>query len=235
MWYSVDRESLRFLHKHKQLNVVQLLVWLEAPHCACVITSFGSKGALSNFTMMELQKLYLNTTGKKWIGFQEEKLRQDIAALACALEPIDCDETELMRQVKAVPSKDTTAYRYVRGANRAAVLDEGQGGLFLNDYGASAAFAYSGDPLAVSDSAARQDNASTSTQRVRASTNTARRATVLQTIAPTEGVAAEIWAALDADEKLRDPVTIQVEAKNRGWQTLTAILQLSQWRKFHRM
>ena len=241
MWYNIDRESLTFKHKHKELEAVQLLAWLEAPNCACVITSFGSEGSLHDFTLMELHKLYSNTTGEKWKGFQEQKLRKDIAAVAYALDSTDCDLEELRKQISTIKKGDKQAYRYVRGASKPALADSGLYAIVINGLSSNSSvsdtFEYEGDPkIGASVDRRSESDLDTSvmrSQRTR-SDATQRRATVLATITrPETGVGAEIWKLLDENESMRDGIAIQIAAKERGWQTLTAILQLSQWKKFN--
>lgn len=240
MWYSIDRENLKFMHKHERLEAVQLLSYLEAPYCACTITSFGSIGAMQKYTVFELHKLYTNTTGERWKGFQEDKLRKDIAAVADALKATDCDLTELRKQIDSVKKGDVQAYRYVRGASKPAAFEGGLDALVIDCADELAtlteAFSYRGDPDVGASIDHRSDDAQHArvTQRKSTMNTQQRRAAVLATITrPESGIGAEIWSILDENEAMRDGIAIQTMAKEKGWQTLTAILQLSQWKKFN--
>lgn len=221
MFYSIDLDKLRVLHKTPQMSTCGLLATLEASDCAVMITSFATPGSLSGFTVFELHKLYANLCGSKFVGFDEAKLRRDIYALMDSLPVTDCNHDEVVRQCAAV-SDDSKAYRYVKGAIKPALRNDDLTSLIASN--PTADFQYTVDPPIISESSKVTES------RIPIRSGGSSGVTIVR---PTEGLGAEIWTVLDENPHLCDGLAIQAEAKQRGWNTLTAIMQLAQWKKFN--
>lgn len=220
MFYSIDLDNMRFLHKHPRFDVIASLVHIEASNVSVLITSFDSKGSLRDFTIFELRKLILNTTGQSPQSTSSDTaLLYTVYGLARALPVTDCVPEEVRRQSEWIKDADATVYRYVKGS---AIPGVQTTGLFaLQTPLAEHEVIFKEDPPVVT-----QD-----TQRVTEERAPRLRQKIAATTRPTEGVAAIIWNALDKNPALRNGPAIQEFAKDQGVQLMTAILQLAQWKK----
>ena len=124
MYVSIDRENLRFLHKHEDVHVVCNLVHIEAPHVAISIEPYDTRHFLSNWTDMEMTMLYRNTTGVDHTGRHGEALRALLAELAERLPVSDVNKFELDRQAAYIAEDNSEPMRYVKGATRPGVAAE---------------------------------------------------------------------------------------------------------------
>ena len=224
MWITVDMEGLRIIHKHPNHQVITSLVYLEAIEFDVCITSFDSPGWLPDLTTFELHKLYENICGKRWVGFQEIALRKAIAAAVDAIAVTDCDFAELKAQCDSLKNGDKERYRYVKGAKKPAVRDYDLASLCAQE---NPAFEYGPDAqLNIEEKSDRE------LKHHKEPSADIRRVMTTTIVRPTDKEYLEIWDALDNDETLNDINAIKTEAQKRKWNTLTAILQLSQWKKF---
>lgn len=118
MYVSIDRENLKFLHKHEDIHVVCNLVHIEAPHIAICIMAYDSDVFLSDYTGMELAMLYKNTSGHDHSGRSNSALRAILAEMAERLPTSDVNKFELDRQAASIPEDNDQPFRYVKGATR---------------------------------------------------------------------------------------------------------------------
>lgn len=118
MYLSIDRDNLKFLHKHPDVTVVCNLVHIEAPHVAICVTPYDIPSFLGDFTDMELKMLYRNTTGHDHTGHSGSALRAILAELAERLPTTDVNAFEVDRQAACIPEDSAEPMQYVRGATR---------------------------------------------------------------------------------------------------------------------
>lgn len=118
MYVSIDRENLKFLHKHDDLHVVCNLVHIEAPNVAICIVDHDSDAFLSDYTGMELAMLYKNTSGHDHTGRPDSSLRVLLAELAERLPKSDVNKFELDRQAAYLPEDNDQPLKYVKGSTR---------------------------------------------------------------------------------------------------------------------
>jgi len=225
MFYSIDLDNLRFVHKHADFHVVNLLAMMELPHVSVTVTSFNTTGSLDDLTVFEIAKLYANTTGRQCPTSSLETVRTALYGLAQSLPCAMCDPAEVERQAALVPVRSDKIYRYVKGAAKPTIVnfDLIKGAQYSGEVKAPV---YCEDaPMEFKSSKPAESKSPVSSVKPKGSTVTF--------VRPEDGIALEIWKLLDEQEYLRDGMAIQVEAKRRGWNTLTAILQLSQWKKFN--
>lgn len=124
MYVSIDRENLKFLHKHPDLHVVCNLAWIETPHVALSVTPYDHNSFLRECTDMELKILYRNTTGVDHTGFGGDALRAILAELAERLPVSDVNAFEVERQAAILEDGNHDRYKYVKGSTRPAKQGE---------------------------------------------------------------------------------------------------------------
>lgn len=124
MYVSIDRENLKFLHKHPDLHVVSNLAWIDAPHAALSVAPYDHNSFLSGYTDMELKILYRNTTGVDHTGFEGDALRAILAELAERLPVSDVNAFEVERQAAILEDGNHDRYKYVKGSTRPAKQGE---------------------------------------------------------------------------------------------------------------
>lgn len=120
MYVSIDRDNMRFLHKHEDHRVVAELAHIEAPHVSLLVTPYDHSSFLRDFTDMELKMLYRNTTGVDHTGFNGDALRAIIQELADRLPVSDVVKSEVEHQASLLQDGDHDRYKYVKGSNRPA-------------------------------------------------------------------------------------------------------------------
>lgn len=124
MYVLVDREALVFRHKHSDHSVIHGLAHIEVAHCATYVTSIDGPTDFLSLTDMELKMLYQNTTGHKLEGFSRQHMNQSVLAAARALPESDVRTLEVRQQADKIKMDDSGFYRYVKGAYKAAQLQE---------------------------------------------------------------------------------------------------------------
>lgn len=213
MYVSIDLDNLVFVHKHHDMNVVSDLAYIELPHVSVYLTRVDFHGTLSGFTIFELNKLYRNTTGEPFAdSYSIPALKKALAACADALPVTDCVPNEV-RTVASAMKPGLQPYRYVKGSTRAAV------NFNLTDH----AMTLDGPPVTPYSYPALEPLPVMAPKMAEAQGP--------KSVRPPEGLALEIWTALDTMPQLRNGQAIQEYAQSKGWNTLTAIIQLSQWNK----
>ena len=79
MFVSVDMDTLQFLHKHHDQEVLSGLSFLEAPHHSVRNENTNSENFLIGMTPLEIRMLYKNTTGEDLTGSDDQILREMLA------------------------------------------------------------------------------------------------------------------------------------------------------------
>lgn len=123
MYVSIDRENLKFLHKHEDVHVVCNLVHIEAPNVPICVTHYSGH-FLSDFTDMELKMLYRNTTSSDHTSHSGNALRAVLADPADRLPVSDVNKFELDRQAASIPEDNGEPLKYVKGATRPGKVAE---------------------------------------------------------------------------------------------------------------
>lgn len=119
MYVSIDRENLRFLHKHPEYLVVSDLVHIEAPHVTTWVLPFETGSELKGWTDLELRMLYQNTTGERVADNHSRSQLQILLAVVVQRLPVtDVNRFELGRQAAYIGDSNETPYKYVKGATR---------------------------------------------------------------------------------------------------------------------
>lgn len=124
MYVLVDREALVFRHKHSDHSTIHGLSHIEVAHCATYITPIDGPTDFLSLTDMELKMLYQNTTGHKLEGFSRPYMNESVLAVARALPESDVRPLEVRQQADKIKMDDSGFYRYVKGAYKAARLQE---------------------------------------------------------------------------------------------------------------
>lgn len=118
MYISIDMGALRFLHKHPNLDVISNLDFILAKHEDTNLGSLTDYNLFSHYDDKEMATLYSNMVGTppSFVGIT---LRMALFELAESFPVTDCDEAEVLQQVRYVErwNKDSDpGYFYVKGA-----------------------------------------------------------------------------------------------------------------------
>jgi hypothetical protein len=124
MYILIDREHLVFRHKHSDHITIQALAHIEVAHCATFITPIDSPVNFLRLTDLELRMLYQNTTGQKLDGFSRVHMNESVLAVARSVPESDVRPAEVRQQADKISMDDSGFYRYVKGASKAAKLQE---------------------------------------------------------------------------------------------------------------
>lgn len=122
MYILVDRENMKFLHKHPDPFVLCNVAWLENAGSSCIFP-IDDAHDLREFTNLELKLLYSNTTGNEY-GQKENRnaLLQIVYELASRIEPSDLNAREAEEQASSIEDSKAGHYKYVRGAKRPVLM-----------------------------------------------------------------------------------------------------------------
>lgn len=121
MYVSVDHEKLVFLHKHPDYRVVANLDFIANRSRHCSSFPLSCVRPLEHFHLDELQKLFVNTTGKQPPTADKETLEELLKQLAQFLPDTDCVPAEVERQASYLEDRFPSGhagFSYVRGANK---------------------------------------------------------------------------------------------------------------------
>ena len=129
MYVAVDREEMKFVYKHTDLNVVINLMWIEYPrqNLEAELHAFGLSDAagLNDFTDLELKMLYRNTTGGDHSDcIARNAMLQIVYDLAEALPANDVNPFEVECQAAAIKEEDLYNYRFAGGSTTPAKVND---------------------------------------------------------------------------------------------------------------
>ena len=119
MFVSVDMDTLQFLHKHHDQEVLGGLSFLEAPHHSIRNENVNSEHFLLGLTPLEVRMLYRNTTGADVTGTDDQVLREMLATLVAEnMPPTLALGPEVAAQVAAVEDElyNGKPWKYALGA-----------------------------------------------------------------------------------------------------------------------
>jgi hypothetical protein len=230
MHCAIEMTELRLTHFHPIADVVGGLVYLESAKLKHVrFDDTFSPNFLDSLTTLELDKLYLNTTGLPFPPSLDDLARRDaLATLIEGLTPQVVDRDELAAQIDAVsdqleaPVSTATQFKYVLGARVPRELD---GGLF---------------PIAAL-APQRRSARSASTVPAAQAKRTARPPSERSTV-PSGGSRPAIWAHADkvweAAGKPMNPAEVlvlrkrmMIELEEQGIKKTTSSTALGDWMK----
>lgn len=123
MFVSVDKELLKFCHKHPDHSVLNGLVHIELPHCRSGVYRVDIACTFPDLTDLDLTLLYRNSTGHKFTGFSRLMLVELVLKTARAIPESDVVAREVLAQAACIGEKDRGAYRYEKGAQYPTELD----------------------------------------------------------------------------------------------------------------
>lgn len=119
MYVSIDCDNMKFLRKHPDLPSIANLAWIENQDTSMCISSITDAGIFRDFTLMELQMLYRNTTKlEPHQDVTEEQLSQILYDIAERLPEADIRVFELDIQARFVKEGDLGPYQYCKGATK---------------------------------------------------------------------------------------------------------------------
>lgn len=135
MHVAIEMNELRITHVHQLADVVGGLVYLESAKLKNILfDDTHADSFLDGLTTLELDKLYLNTTGVPFSPVIDDLTRrQAIAEVINTMQQQTVDREELRQQIEHVeaqleaPVPTAVQFKYVFGAKVPRVLD---GGLF---------------------------------------------------------------------------------------------------------
>lgn len=116
MYVSIDRENMRFLHKHPRADVVANLAWIEAPHIALSVEPIDAPGFLKDLTEFELVLLYKHTSGSELVKYSGNPLRAILREMVQRLPLTQVHPEEARLQARHIPLGNKEPFRYVYGA-----------------------------------------------------------------------------------------------------------------------
>ena len=123
MYIAIDRESMKWMYKHHDPDVVCNLAWIENQQAALHVLPIETS-AFQCFTNMELLLLIGNGHAPEFAkNWNRTKLIEQLCKKAEEFSIADVWVFELATQAKHVPASKGEKYTYAKGANRAAIVD----------------------------------------------------------------------------------------------------------------
>ena len=124
MYISVNRDTMEFMYKHEQHDVICNLAWIERQEAALYVFELAGEG-FQDFTNMELMLLMGGGHAPEFVKtWGRTQLIEALVAKGEAVPVVDVWVYELDTQAKHVPESTGERYQYVKGANRAAIVDK---------------------------------------------------------------------------------------------------------------
>lgn len=121
MYISIDRTNMRFVHKCDNHRTASLLAFIELPDVSVVITPFEPAYLFEDFTQLELELLYRNTTGVDHSASRAHELQAVVSELAARLPVTEAVEWQVKLQADSLPECHSVPYQYVLGATKPAL------------------------------------------------------------------------------------------------------------------
>ena len=123
MFVSVDRDNMTFLGKHVDYNVLTNLAWIENRDAGLYVFNIEAEG-FQDFTNMELMMLLRSVTKDDHTNWDRTRLIKTLCFIAQGLPEVDVFKFELDRQAASIGESNRQRYRYVKGANKPAIVEE---------------------------------------------------------------------------------------------------------------
>lgn len=119
MFVSIDMDTLQFLHKHHDQEVLGGLSFLECPHHSVRNENANSEHFLLGMTPLEIRMLYRNTTGEDPTGSNDRIMREMLAMIVYDhMPPTLALKAEIDAQIAAVEDDlyNGVPWKYALGA-----------------------------------------------------------------------------------------------------------------------
>lgn len=124
MYILIDREKCCFVHLHNDMHALILLSRIELVHTRSYILPIDDLAVCMDLTDLEMKLLYRNTTGEDYSGASRKHLNKLVYEAALELPYSDVSMVEIERQSDSIADSDVGFYRYVKGSNTPARLQE---------------------------------------------------------------------------------------------------------------
>ncbi len=121
MYIIVDTERMVFVYKHHDAALLSRLCHLECPNQATAIRAVDRPSFFSDYTELELQLLYKNTTQEETCLWSGDYLRAVLLELTTRMPEVQAVFDEVEAQCAYVTEKGEDAWFYVKGSTRPCV------------------------------------------------------------------------------------------------------------------
>lgn len=228
MYVLVDRQLLRFCHKHHDHRVINALAHIELAHNRTSVFRIDTVSTFPDVTGMELRILYKQTTGHKFEGFSDFHLRELVLGAARALPESDVVVGEVLTQAATIADNDKGFYQYVKGSrvpSRSHDLYEVPTMVATQDAAKAMVAAAPPEPTAPDPVVANTSTAA----RVPSAPRGGNRATIFE-------VADQIWNAAGAPKDIPSVLLLRKQAMSEleathGIKKTTSSTALGDWQK----
>lgn len=116
----IDKERMAFLAKHKSVEVLANLAWIEAHETPVALFPIDVSKHFSQFTELELRTLYNTTTGEEFPQNRYDALIHVLYDLACRMPETNVNAFEAEAQAQYIKDDVKHRYQYVRGSTKPA-------------------------------------------------------------------------------------------------------------------
>lgn len=123
MYIAIDRDNLKFLHKHRDPLVVVNLTYIENPSVSVNIQPCDTGSFLKDFTDLELKLLY-NHTCRSEQKFYGDSLRAILCAATLQFPEFTGNKYQLEQQAASVPVGCTKKRIFADGACTSAIMGD---------------------------------------------------------------------------------------------------------------
>lgn len=124
MAFLINREKMHFLYKHTSKHVLSSLAWIQNSDIATIILD-GDLDQWSYFTLYELNRLYINTTGEKLAGIPTNDVYKAIYNLSQQIPEIKVNGFEVIAQADCIRAdEDEFEYMYNPGSTKPRKVSE---------------------------------------------------------------------------------------------------------------
>lgn len=121
MYMLLDRENMKFRHKHPDLFTIANLAWIEDRNMTYSIFPADDAIEFGRYTDMELKMLYRNTTGKDITTTDRQAIKQILFDIVRRIPATPANPYEADVQAAFILDEDENHYQYVKGAKRPAM------------------------------------------------------------------------------------------------------------------
>lgn len=117
MYVLVDRQQMAITHKHRDVQVLRDLSWIECTNAGLIIALGRADVWSREFTPAELKKIYNNATGADLQGYGNV-LGHVVNQMALRLPEFECKPEEVAAQRLCVVDGDKSSFQYCPGSMR---------------------------------------------------------------------------------------------------------------------